>query len=89
MINNSDKTSIKRIIGYRYALVVQKELVNSKEYNRGGTPYTTGHITNVMNGENHDIIEAAIFRVVENRLEIQKKRARLLHKKNLDGTEGS
>ena len=44
-------------------------------------PCPRGHITNVMNGEKHEIIEAAIYRVVKKRLKIQKKRAYLFNKK--------
>jgi len=37
-----------------------------------------------MNGEKHEIIEAAIYRVVENRLETQKKRDNLINKKTTE-----
>lgn len=56
MINKSDKQMIKRVIGNRYSLVIQNELTNCKEFNKYGVPYSTGHITNVMNGEKHEII---------------------------------
>jgi hypothetical protein len=52
-------------------------------------PYSTGHITNVMNGEKHEIIEAAIYRVVKNRLEVREKRGRLLYKKSKKGLADS
>ena len=51
-----------------------------------GEPYSTGQITNVMNGEKHNIIEAAIYRVVEERLEIQRKRNSLFKKKSSNRT---
>ncbi|CAI8213899.1 MAG: Uncharacterised protein [Formosa sp. Hel1_33_131] len=85
MINKTAKESIKSIIGHRYAYIIQKELNDSNEYNKDGESYSTGHITNVMNGEKHDIIEAAIYRVVENRLEIQRKRDNLLNNKSANG----
>lgn len=81
MIKKSDKDSIKRVIGYRYAISVQKELIDRNEYNRNGRPYSTRHIINVMNGEKHKIIEAAIYRVVKKCLKIQKERKHLLKKK--------
>lgn len=82
MITKSDKQIIKSVIGSRYALVIQKELMECQEFNKNGMPYSTGHITNIMNGEKHEIIEAAIYRVVKNRLEIQEKRESLLYKKS-------
>ena len=81
MIHKADKQEIKCVIGHRYASIIQKELIDSNLFNRKGEPYSTKHIANVMNGEKHKIIEAAIFRVVENRLEIQEKRDRLINKK--------
>jgi len=80
MINKSDKQMIKRVIGNRYSLVIQNELTNCKEFNKYGVPYSTGHITNVMNGEKHEIIEAAIYRVFENQLEIQTQREHLIYR---------
>ena len=82
MITKSDKQILKGVIGGRYAPIIQKELIECNEFNKNGVPYTTGHITNVMNGEKHEIIEAAIYRVVKNRLEIQEKRESLLYKKS-------
>ena len=89
MINKSDKQSIKRIIGNRYAPIIQNELIDCKEFNREGVPYSTGHIANVMNGENHEVIEAAIYRVVKKRLEIQTKKGRLINKKSATGNNDS
>ena len=48
--------------------------------------HVTENITNVMNGESHDVIEAAIYRVVDKRLALQQKRENLLHKKSAAGT---
>jgi hypothetical protein len=84
MINKTAKESIKKIIGHRYAPIIQKELISRNEFNKSGDPYSTRHITNVMNGEKHEIIEAAIYRVVENRLETQKKRDNLINKKTTE-----
>ena len=81
MINKTAKESIKSIIGHRYAPKIQKELIDSNEFNKSGEPYSTGHIINVMNGEKHEIIETAIYRVAENRLKIQKQRDDLLNKR--------
>ena len=86
MINKSDRESIKSVIGHPYASLIQKELIDSKEFNKVGAPYSKGHITNVMNGEKHEIIEAAIYRVVKKCLKIQKKRGFLINKKNADVT---
>ena len=86
MINKTAKESIKSIIGHRYAPKIQKELIDSNEFNKSGKPYSTGHIINVMNGEKHEIIEAAIYRVVKKCLKIQKKRGFLINKKNADVT---
>ena len=82
MITKSDKQIIKSVIGNRYAPIIQKELMECNEFNKNGMPYSTGHITNIMNGEKHEIIEAAIYRVVKNRLEIREKRESLLYKKS-------
>ena len=73
MIDKTAKDYIMSILGYRRAPLIQKELNTSNEYNKAGAPYSRGHITNVMNGEKHEIIEAAIYRVVKKRLKIQKK----------------
>ena len=86
MITKEDKESIKKIIGHRCAPAIQDELNASGEFNKGGQSYSTSHITNVMNGESHDVIEAAIYRVVDKRLAIQQKRENLLHKKSAAGT---
>jgi|TARA_B110000967_G_scaffold157964_1_gene163204 hypothetical protein len=86
MINKANRASIKSVIGYRYAPLIQKELIDSNEFNKDGKPYSTGHIANVMNGEKHKIIEAAIYRVVKKCLKIQKKRGFLINKKNADVT---
>lgn len=86
MINKTTKESIKKIIGHRCAPIIQKELIDCSEYNMHGEPYSTGQITNVMNGEKHNIIEAAIYRVVEERLEIQRKRNSLFKKKSSNRT---
>ena len=82
MITKSDKQILKGVIGGRYAPIIQKELIECNEFNKWGEPYSTKQITNVMNGEKHEIIEAAIYRVVKNRLEIQEKRENLLYKKS-------
>ncbi len=81
MINKSDKETIKRIIGHRYAPIIQKELIDKNEYNKNGKPYSTRHIANVMNSEKNEIIEAAIYRVIKKCLNIQKKRGSLINKK--------
>lgn len=89
MITKPEKQLIKSVIGGRYALIIQKELKECNEFNKNGAPYSTGHITNVMNGEKHEIIESAIYRVFENRLEIRKKRGHLLNKKSIEKIVGS
>ena len=89
MITKPEKQLIKSVIGGRYALIIQKELMECNEFNKNGVPYSTGHITNVMNGEKHEIIESAIYRVFKNRLEIRKKRERLLNKKSKEKIIGS
>ena len=77
MINKKEKQDIKTIIGHRYVSLIQEELEASKEFNKSGNPYSSAHITNVMNGESHEVIEAAIYRVVA------KKKALLDNRKNL------
>ena len=84
MIDKAAKAYIKSILGYRSAPLIQEELNSCNEYNKAGKPYSRGHITNVMNGENHEIIETAIYRVVKKRLKIQKKRAHLFSEKSAD-----
>ena len=84
MITKSDKQIIKGVIGGRYAPIIQKELIECNEFNKWGEPYSTKQITNVMNGEKHEIIEAAIYRAVEKRLKIQKKREYLFNQKSAD-----
>ena len=50
--------------------------MTSNEYNRSrGTILNEDISPMSWNGEKHEIIEAAIFRVVENRLEIQEKKS--------------
>ena len=84
MIDKRAKTFIKGIIGHRYTSIVQKELNDHNTFNKWGEPYSTKQITNVMNGEKHEIIEAAIYRAVEKRLKIQKKREYLFNQKSAD-----
>ena len=86
MITKEEKKSIKSIIGHRCSLAIQKELIDSKEFNTKGRIYSSSHITNVMNGEKHEIIEAAIYRVVQKRIVTQKKRKSLLNKKAVGGS---
>ena len=87
MIYKSAKESIKNAIGHRYSPVIQKELIDSNEFNKANQPYSKKHISNVMNGEKHEIIEAAIYRVVEKRLKAQTKRGHILNKKSAVGNE--
>ncbi len=90
MITKSDKETIKDIIGHRYAPIIQDELNENKEFNKDGEAYSRSQITNVMNGERHDIIEAAIYRVVEFCLKQEERRQQLLNiKKSVATTTDS
>ena len=83
MISKSEKKRIKKIIGHRYVGPIQTELNERNEFNKQGETYSSGHITNVMNGEPHGIIEAAIFSVVQKSIaekeELAKQRQALLN----------
>lgn len=89
MISKSEKQRIKKIIGHRYVGLIQTELNDSNEFNKQGETYSSGHITNVMNGEPHNIIEAAIYRVVKNKLEELEARKNILNKKSVAATTDS
>ena len=73
MINKPHRDSRKSVIGHPYAALIQKELIDRNEFNKNGNVYSTRHIINVMNGEKHRIIEAAIYRVVRSHLKNPKK----------------
>jgi hypothetical protein len=78
MIKKAEKRKIKKVIGHRYGELIQAELQESQEFNKQGEMYTTGHITNVMNGEAHAVIEAAIYRAVVKQKKILQERAEIL-----------
>ena len=80
MISKTERNSIKEIIGHRYVGVIQEELKDTGEFNKQGGNYSSGHITNVMNGEAHKIIENAIWSAVENQKILNEKRKKLLVK---------
>ena len=86
MITTEQKEKIKSIIGHRCSPAIQKELILSDQFNAKGDVYSSSHITNVMNGEKHAIIEAAIYRVVQKSLETKKNRKNLLNKKAMGGS---
>jgi len=87
MINKPHRDSIKSVIDHPYAALIEKELIDRNEYNKNGKTYSTRHIINVMNIEKHEIIEAAIYRVVKKCLRIQKKTGSLINnKKNANET---
>ena len=89
MISKAEKKRIKKIIGHRYAGVIQDELNKSNELNKQNEAYSSGHITNVMNGEPHNVIEDAIYRVVEDKLKLIEDRKNLLKKKSVATTTES
>tara|TARA_B110000967_G_scaffold202527_1_gene241535 strand:+ start:1351 stop:1620 length:270 start_codon:yes stop_codon:yes gene_type:complete len=89
MISKSEKKRIKKIIGHRYAGVIQGELNKRNELNKQNEAYSSGHITNVMNGEPHNVIEDAIYRVVEDKLKLTEARKNLLKKKSVATTTES
>lgn len=78
MITKTEKEEIKKIIGHRYAALVQAELCDKNEFDSEGKPYSTNFITNVMNGVGNATVEAAIYRVVETKKAEIKKRKELL-----------
>ena len=73
MIKKAQKKRIKRIIGHRYVVLIQKELNEKNQFNKQGLPYSSSQITNVMNGKPHLIIENAIFSVVQKIIVEQEK----------------
>ena len=89
MITKKDRHRIKDIIGHRYAPIIQDELNDCSEFNKDGQAYSRSQITNVMNGEKHNVIEAAIYRVVEKKLKIEQARQSLLTKKSVAVTTDS
>ena len=85
MISKSQKKEIKTLLGHRYVSVVKKELSLYNELNLKGKPFSSSVITNVMNQKSHAIIEAAIWRAVENKKALKIKREHLLiHMKNVE-----
>ena len=82
MITKKYKSLIKDIVGHRYVTPIQDELNNRKEFNKDGEAYSRSQITNVMNGERHEVIEAAIFRVVESKKKELEER-KIILKNNL------
>ncbi|WP_044403372.1 hypothetical protein [Lacinutrix sp. Hel_I_90] len=89
MITDIEKQAIKKLIGHRYVSLIQTELNDSDEFNKSGGSYSSGHITNVMNGEKHDVIEAAIYRVVEKKHKEIEARKSLINKKSAAVTADS
>jgi len=77
MIGKNQKTDIKKLIGHRYVGVIQAELKEMSQVNRKGKVYSSAHITNVMNGEAHKVIEDAIWKVVEKQILLNEKRKQL------------
>lgn len=79
MISKTQKRKIKKILGSCYVAAVKDELKTKGALNRNGVAYSSTQITNVMNGNSHKIIEAAIFsatqkQVIANQqLEAQRK----------------
>jgi hypothetical protein len=65
MITKSQKKRIKKILGNRYVSEVQKELSALGELNTKGNEYSSSHITNIMNGQLHTVIETTIFSLVQ------------------------
>lgn len=64
MITKTEKKKIKEILGWRYARLVQEFLTKNEYYNSKGAPYPTAMIVNVMNGNQNERIEDAIYELV-------------------------
>lgn len=78
MITEKQKLEIKSYLGHRYVSVVQDELNLTNERDLKNKPYSATIITNVMNGQPHEVIEAAIYRAVERKKNVLKARENIL-----------
>jgi len=78
MINKTEKKRIKKHLGHRYVALIQAELNAKKELNSNNKPYHSAQIINVMNGVDHAIIEAAVYRAVEKKKDLKTKRKKIL-----------
>jgi hypothetical protein len=79
MITEDEKAEIKKVLGYRYAHDVQKNLSENGYLNNNGLQYSTVQIRNVMSGISHAIIEDAIWKVFAEKKKLKKDREALLN----------
>ena len=79
MISEQEQEGIKKILGHRYSKLIQAKLQKQGYCNSNKEPYSTAQIRNVMNGVPHIIIENAIWEVVADQKDINKKRQELLN----------
>lgn len=78
MITKTEKEKIKKILGWRYAPLVQAYMNKKGYFNSNGLPYSTAMIVNVMNGIRHDLIEEAIFELTALKKAQQEAHRRIL-----------
>lgn len=78
MISKTEKKRIIKHIGKTYTASVIEELDACNEKNSKGESYSASMVTNVMNGQPNEVIEAAIYRVVQQKKHLRESRKRLL-----------
>ncbi|CAA0150849.1 hypothetical protein V2647_03780 [Tenacibaculum maritimum] len=65
MISNSQKKRIKKKLGNHYVAAIKAELNDLGKLNKKGQQYSSSQITNVMNGQPHQLLEDVIFALVQ------------------------
>lgn len=65
MIVKAQQKELKKVLGHNYTKKVREILFKKGIRNRNGHPHTACNIRVVMNGQEHEEIEAAIFEAYE------------------------
>lgn len=65
MITKAQKKRIKKKLGNHYVAVIKAELKELGKRNKNGEEYSSSQITNVMNGQPHQLLEDVIFALVQ------------------------
>ena len=65
MITKAQRKELKKVLGHNYTKKVREILFKKGIRNRNGLPHTAVNIRVVMNGQEHEEIEAAIFEAYE------------------------
>lgn len=73
MISKSEKKRLKKILGHRYVSSISNELGKDGVVDSANKPYSPSMITNVMNGKEHSVLEAYIYKAAETAIAIKLK----------------